>query len=265
MKRLVLSGHSRPGAPGFTLIELLVVIAIIALLASLLLPALSRAKSKAKAIQCLNNLRNLQLAWTVYAADNDDRMPLNGSGPDRWVSGHMDFRDNNTENTNALLLVDRAFATLGPYTKAAGVYKCPADRILVKLGGVSLPRVRTMSMNGLMGISGRMVNVVTYEKTTDIRKPSPADALVFLDEREDSIDDGYFLVEKGNRMSNFPGWAHNNAGAFSFADGHVELHRWRDPRTTPPVVPGTKREFVIMGSNPDLKWIQEHCSDFSGP
>jgi len=246
-----------------------VVIAIIAILASMLLPALAKAKTKAQGIYCLNNLKTMQLAWIMYAHDNNDSIPGNlwsQKGDYNWVSGWLDFTDNNPDNTNILLILDPKFAQLGAYTKTPAAYKCPADKITVKNGGVLRPRVRSISMNGWMGPNAPAWNpgYTVFAKTSQLVKLGPSQALVYLDEREDSIDDGYYAVDMtkggGASLVNFPGSFHNRAGGLTFADGHAEIHRWIDPRTTPPFKKGQKREFTAMKDNRDLTWLQDHAT-----
>src|SRR6267143_2921 len=151
---------------GFTLIELLVVIVIIAILAGLLLPALSRAKAKAQAIVCLNNLRQLQLAWHFYAEDSQDRVPPNygwsalTDSPKlpNWVGGIMVYETDPAhapwfpDATNTTLLLEDKPGRIGPYLKAPAVYKCPGDKSYIALDGVRHPRVRSYAMNYFMGL-----------------------------------------------------------------------------------------------------------------
>ena len=247
--------RTRHGA--FTLIELLVVIAIIAILAGMLLPALAKAKTKAQGIQCLNHTKQLQLGWTMYAEDHQDRLVLNATGDQKgWVAGWI---MGNTPDATNVNLLKPPNGLIWPYINAVGVYHCPADRSTATLGGKKMLRTRSLSMNGFMnGDSWHTALMAktwrTFRKGADIT--SPSQMFVFIDEREESIDDGYILVamEANTLWGNLPAIYHNGAGGLSFADGHSEVHRWLDPGTLTKGVAGDRR------APRDVPWIQAHAS-----
>ncbi|MEO6036010.1 MAG: prepilin-type N-terminal cleavage/methylation domain-containing protein [Verrucomicrobiota bacterium] len=264
---------------GFTLIELLVVIAIIAILAGLLLPALAKAKQKAQAVMCMSNNKQLALAWRMYADDSADKIPF-GYAPDfpnpnaqfAWITGVLDFDGANKANWEITNNITRS--PLWPYCgKQPGIWKCPADRAAVKVGTQIRPRVRSMSMNiwvgGNQGTDGGWGPLwKVYRKTADMVHPGPANTFVLLEEREDSMNDGFFIVKMDGYPSaantylvDYPASYHNRAAGFSFADGHAEIHRWRDPRTIPVLKAGQLLPLNQPSpNNPDVVWMQDHST-----
>jgi prepilin-type N-terminal cleavage/methylation domain-containing protein/prepilin-type processing-associated H-X9-DG protein len=270
---------------GFTLLELLVVIAIVSVLAAIILPALARAKSRAQGTFCLNNTRQLVLAWMTYGDEHNDRLAYNlgvgnasatGSGtpnnadPDmslNWANNVLDW-DLRPDNTNATKL---AAGGLGPYlNKATAVYRCPSDNVLSapqKEAGWTA-RVRSYSMNAMVGDagsfsqSGRNVNnpdYIQFFKLSSI--PRAGSIFVFLDEHPDTISDGYFLNKYDARPPEWlrlPASYHDGAASFAFADGHSEMHRWRNALTKPSALPGAAHPLPIQipsDQRADYYWV----------
>ena len=280
-------GSDQTDAAGFTLIELLTVIAIIAVLSAILLPALAKAREQAQATVCLNNTKQLGLAWHIYAGDQNERLPYNlglaGSSwrtELNWVNNVMTW-NLSADNTNLATLTQASLGALvGGNTS---VYRCPADRALSSVQRESgwIARIRSYSMNAMIGDAGNFstngfnVNNPGYRqffKTTQISRPS--EIFVFLDEHPDSINDGYFLnkapyASAGGyarvKWTELPASYHNRAAAFSFADGHCALHRWKQPATLAPPFPAAANLPIPIPASPvsaagDFNWVMTHMS-----
>jgi prepilin-type N-terminal cleavage/methylation domain-containing protein/prepilin-type processing-associated H-X9-DG protein len=247
----------------FTLIELLVVISIVAVLAALLLPSLARAKSRAEGTGCANNIKQLSIAWSSHADDNSDFLVNNHGMPetiqrrDNWVNNVEDWLSNDG-NTNLALLTT---GKLAPYLGfSTGVYKCPSDRSVAENG----PRIRSMAMNSLVGDPGELTNrfnpqMVQFFRLSEI--PDPSRIYVFLDEHPDTINDGFFMNRWEDYIwGNLPASYHNGAANLSFADGHVESHRWAVADTRRPAQSGGAGGTFPASPRTDFDWLKERSS-----
>jgi len=238
---------------GFTLVELLVAIGTVGLLTLMLIPALAGTRPNSRAFQCENNTRQLILAWLMYSADNGDKLMSSTA----WIpsSPFMDW-SYSSANTNTARLLDPSQSLIANYIRSATVFKCPADTYPAANG----PRVRSYSISASVGGTANNKNQdgkqhFNARKNSDLNTPGPAKIWVFVDEHPDSIDDGSFHLDPGQRQGsiywrNMPASFHDGSYGASFTDGHSEIVRLVERGGSPggrtsllPVVPDQRYAF----------------------
>jgi prepilin-type processing-associated H-X9-DG protein len=265
----------------FTLVELLTLIAVITLLVLIAAPAVCKTKPNGRAMQCLSNHRRLIAAWQMYTDDNHGRLvtALHGGCATEagncapytpnWASGWLDW-GTSPDNTNTALFLAERSAKLARYVNgSANIYRCPADTFVSPVQAALgwSHRVRSYSGDIYVGEGNAEEGPIDYlyshiRKVADFLYPTPADAVVFLEEHPDSINDTGFFPPHPLVWIDLPATFHNGACTFSMADGHAEVRKWRASLTSPQaqrvLYTGGLPAITYFHPDADVHWVSYH-------
>jgi prepilin-type processing-associated H-X9-DG protein len=231
----------------------------------MLLPALASGKARAKRIQCLNNQRQLAVTWVLYAGDSNDQLVSNGMcDPESplnklWVQGAFVHTG---ANTNTDYMLNPSYALFANYIRSGNIYLCPTDRDTVKVNNVIYPKLRSYALNAYVGWTGAWdsrlsSSYAVFQKYGTLSSQMPQGLFTFMDVQPDSICWPYFGVEMTSDVFfNWPGASHAHGAVVSFADGHVEWHRWLNARTLNPTSPNFHAHNDSAPVNQDLAWMR---------
>ncbi len=254
-----------PPRSAFTVLELAVVLGVIAGLLSLAASGIARTQFGTQTSRCLNNLRQLMLAWQMYVEDNSGRLPasysdsLTGNAPTAWVRGWLDWTTS-SDNTNTAYLVDERYSQLARYlNRAADLFQCPADHYISPAQSRLdwTRRTRSYSANLNLGQTNYFSSAPykTIVKNSEFFYPGAADTWVLAEEHPDSINDSGF-ANPNPRWVDFPAIHHNGAGVFAMADGHAEVHKWSGSLTNLPLrIGGGFLPTLGRAGEPDVHWV----------
>ena len=279
------AGISSNNRCAFTLTELLIVMATLGILAVLVLPGLAGPQPRSQAFQCLNNMRQMATAWTMYAGDNNERLTINTdphvhgnnffpytTANPSWISGSMDW-SSGSFNTNISYLINDKYSLLGRYLgNSAKVFACPAETYLsaVERAQGWSQRSRSVSMSAAVGDGYKYETPgnpfgwsqwFVAKKATDFNNPGPSQSWVFMEEHPDSIDDGmvYTSSYPTTYFTELPANYHDGAAAITFADGHVVMQKWTGsvlPHR--PVTFAVQQQVACPVTDPDMVWLAQH-------
>lgn len=264
----------------FTRSDLLAAVVLLSLLAFISAPAASVTRRVASTALCQSNMRTLVRAWQLYADDYNGTFVFNyhgnaatGSGASNplnspWAAGWLDWATS-PDNTNILHLRSQRFARLAPFLTEAdrNVHKCPADIYLSRPQTIKRykERVRSVVMNGTVGDGNAPTgpwDAAIYAQArnhSEMLFPGPAQTMVFLEEHPDSINDPFLFPPYSTSWIDLPAGLHGNASTFAFADGHVELHQWRQSARNQRVYYNFRPPNTRAG-DADLSWMSFHSN-----